>query len=813
MGQIIGSAAKPKRCNANQLSQVPTPAAGEHILVSSDNSMNAVGQGNFDCYIEGDGHTAATALELKNINELKDELFYIKTSSTSIEFNNIGYYINGTIGSSNAYRYSDIINLKKGDRITGTSRGTQFDIITDASVEGSYTTILVGHATTTNPQSVDYVTPKDIKVIVSAWVNDINSFAIVKNERIYKYKEAEAIGFDDTNSNLGADNVQDAIDKFVNSLFAEDITNLNFANIGGYYYNGVLKSSNVYGYTNILSLKKGDRITGTSRGSQFDIITDASVEGNYTTILAGNATTQRPQTVDYTAPNDIDIIVSAWVEDMASFVLTRAALSYKYKDAETIQYDDTDSEIGADNVQAALSALSKTTKSISTINDDFFGIHGGKITPIVKNDNAYIKYSGTGLETASNELYYMSNPIRLYAGQKVTIKTYGYGDVSFITKCDENGNYETGVENSLLNGTVYGSEYIKVFETIINSDCYAIFSLPYLNTEVSSTYVAAGAIITRDNLANYNTRRRFSPCKYFGVQPAANGTDFAFNPETQGYDNLLANIYEPLRTSNPNYITRTNIGKDASGAIDMYVYEFTPRYYQQHILLIAGVHGNEVDGVVCLARIMQLITNADETDNDLYFLRNNVRITVLPALNVWGISQHANKRTNAANQEMQGWNWNPEPVEITNFRTYLDGVYETISFGISMHTTVTDVYNDFYGVIKPHAHNVRTIFRVNDWLCRNYAKNGATVDDQYLGWLNWRNGDNMEIDYWYVHYGFVGSIMELSDKRWGALHSSAAITMGVTMWLNYIIQQVNDFYIPKKLIWDIPEEDYRESRE
>lgn len=68
MGQIIGRAAKPKRCNINQLSQLGTPAAGEHILVSSDNSMNAAGQGNFDCYIVGTGNKAATALELKRID-------------------------------------------------------------------------------------------------------------------------------------------------------------------------------------------------------------------------------------------------------------------------------------------------------------------------------------------------------------------------------------------------------------------------------------------------------------------------------------------------------------------------------------------------------------------------------------------------------------------------------------------------------------------------------------------------------------------------------------------------------------------------
>ena len=70
MGQIVGGAAKPKRCNINQLSQLGTPAAGEHILVSSDNSMNAAGQGNFDCYIMGDGTTAATELEQKKIVEM-----------------------------------------------------------------------------------------------------------------------------------------------------------------------------------------------------------------------------------------------------------------------------------------------------------------------------------------------------------------------------------------------------------------------------------------------------------------------------------------------------------------------------------------------------------------------------------------------------------------------------------------------------------------------------------------------------------------------------------------------------------------------
>ena len=69
MGQIIGGAAKPKRCNISQLSQLGTPAAGEHILVSSSNSMNAAGQGEFDFYIIGNNTDAAVTLAQHFIND------------------------------------------------------------------------------------------------------------------------------------------------------------------------------------------------------------------------------------------------------------------------------------------------------------------------------------------------------------------------------------------------------------------------------------------------------------------------------------------------------------------------------------------------------------------------------------------------------------------------------------------------------------------------------------------------------------------------------------------------------------------------
>lgn len=139
MGQLVGLNAKPKRANLNALSSITTaPANGEIILVSSDNSMDANGQGNFDCYIVGDGTTAANKLNLMYI----DSTVYIDTEyQLSIQTN---YFLDanstsdtfGQLVSVNdvAYCVSDYIPVEEGE------------IWSFVAITGSGTSSVVNHA-------------------------------------------------------------------------------------------------------------------------------------------------------------------------------------------------------------------------------------------------------------------------------------------------------------------------------------------------------------------------------------------------------------------------------------------------------------------------------------------------------------------------------------------------------------------------------------------------------------------------------------------------------------------------------------------
>lgn len=118
----------------------------------------------------------------------------------------------------------------------------------------------------------------------------------------------------------------------------------------------------------------------------------------------------------------------------------------------------------------------------------------------------------------------------------------------------------------------------------------------------------------------------------------------AFNMKFQDY---IDGLFEPLRLENPNYITRTSLGKDQSGLYDVWKYELTPVNYEKTLIISSSLHGSEVTLAITMARFLHYLVNEYEKYPGLAYIREKVRIVYVPFANPWGTSQTPRRRYNS----------------------------------------------------------------------------------------------------------------------------------------------------------------------
>lgn len=333
---------------------------------------------------------------------------------------------------------------------------------------------------------------------------------------------------------------------------------------------------------------------------------------------------------------------------------------------------------------------------------------------------------------------------------------------------------------------------------------------------------------------------------------SATETDSAGNPAALvKYSDVVAK-YDALVSAYPDYVSKQTFGNDASGTIPIYYYTFKPKYYIQHVYLQAGVHGWEPDPVFALAEIMYLIANAYGGDlspkvansKELMYLRGNVAFTIVPCVNPWGFNRRSdcyvgdasgeghggtskrNVSQNNANGVQLNAAWTGSEAEATYVRTLLDSIASELSFTMDMHSTVwSDTrtkYGCFYASLIDGCKNVRTLFRTWEWLYEFYGVKYPNIVDgdtcpnkigSYAS-IGFTNGGFKK--FCYDRYnGIATSNVEFSDHVWSdddsttypkPLHTSAALSVAVNMYLNLILQQAYDGYNVIALT-DVPSSD------
>jgi hypothetical protein len=133
-------------------------------------------------------------------------------------------------------------------------------------------------------------------------------------------------------------------------------------------------------------------------------------------------------------------------------------------------------------------------------------------------------------------------------------------------------------------------------------------------------------------------------------------------------DKYISTLWEPLRLTDPQYVKRSSFGKDASGTYDVWKYEFTPPQYEKELIIGAGLHGGETTGMLALYRFLYHVVNDWKKYSPLSYVRNKVKLTILPIQNPWGMSQLPRVRQNANGVDLNrnfdsNGNWATYPLK------------------------------------------------------------------------------------------------------------------------------------------------------
>lgn len=268
-------------------------------------------------------------------------------------------------------------------------------------------------------------------------------------------------------------------------------------------------------------------------------------------------------------------------------------------------------------------------------------------------------------------------------------------------------------------------------------------------------------------------------------------------------DQYITDYFEPLRTANPDYITRSSMGKDASGLYDVWKYEFTPKNYTKTIIISSCMHGGEVTLMVTMLRFLHYLINEWEKYPDLAYVRQSVRIVYVPFVNPWGVSQKPRTRQNSNGVDLNrnfDYKWsqfvggaNPfdhdykgtapfSEVEAQYIKTLIESYPDAVSY-LDLHNTGST--SKTYFVYLPEKYPYKTYDKLVSYFTRDLTN--PVVD------LN-KNASPTASNYVFSNYSITASHPEWCDVNFGIRQYDATEITSALQWIsNVIFEHVREF--------------------
>jgi hypothetical protein len=236
-------------------------------------------------------------------------------------------------------------------------------------------------------------------------------------------------------------------------------------------------------------------------------------------------------------------------------------------------------------------------------------------------------------------------------------------------------------------------------------------------------------------------------------------------------------------------VTKTSLGKDQSGLYDLYEYDFKPKNYSNTILLTSGMHTYELAASFGLAHFIKHYMTTPYLHDGFKYLRENVRIKVIPVVNPWGFNQnpktYGNSRGVNFNRNMaisSSWTaysgntseWNQKgtaPFSEAESKILRDWVLTNTNaeFWIDCHTGFTNSDYDnwiYYQSLESEDFKSRIISGLNKLTSRIKTKYGKTTP---VNQVNINHVDDLKSEWLIKEVGLSALILEQSSANplWG----------------------------------------------
>lgn len=231
--------------------------------------------------------------------------------------------------------------------------------------------------------------------------------------------------------------------------------------------------------------------------------------------------------------------------------------------------------------------------------------------------------------------------------------------------------------------------------------------------------------------------------------PAIDGSD-VINAETIKSADVYA-LYQTLKSNHSSYIKSVLVGNDQSDTLPIYWYYFEPKTYEKEIVIDANLHGGGETGdpkdvAIAVYLFLKDVCENWDKSKELFELRWNTRIIVIPIVNPWGFDNDSRQNSRGVDINRNfDWKWGEYPTrnpfehdykgtapfseqETKYIKSLLEDVSNTASAYINFHAfgsgSVRDFAYPFY--ISAGSPLAKPINQVADYLGEMYGA-GKTV--------------------------------------------------------------------------------------